>query len=38
MEAIKPIASISLPFNRLEWLGGLISEKNKRIEVSYAQH
>jgi len=34
----KPIVKISLPFNHLEWLGGPISGKNKRIGVAYAQH
>jgi len=34
----KPIASISLPFNGLRPILGLIYGKNKWIEVSYAQH
>jgi len=34
----KPIANISSLFNGLRSIFGLISGKNKWIEVSYAQH
>jgi len=37
-EAIKPTASISLPFNNLGCVGGQISGKYEWIEVPYAQH